>query len=99
MSSKILHLTSLAVDYLREVLDLLVDKFLVVAVDQWRKVGGEDGNEREAPKRKEFDEPVRDQRSSESLWIVSKHSLQRIIWDSRRLCASDSLRTESAETQ
>ena len=71
---KTLDLMSLPVQNLRHVLDLFVDEFLVVDVDQRRKEHDRDGDKRETPKWKEVDEPIGDQRGSESLQGVSNSS-------------------------
>ncbi len=65
--SQILDLMGLPVDDIGQVLDLLIDDFLVIGIDQRREEDGRDGNEGKTPKRQDLDEQERDQRGSESL--------------------------------
>jgi len=92
-------LAGLSVDNLGGVPNLLVDELLVAGIDQRRNVDDGDGDERKTPERKKFDEPVGNQRGSESLSSVSIQVSKMIELDLQHRCASDSLRIKSAETQ
>jgi len=65
VGSKLLDLGGLGIDNLGDVVELLVDDFLVVDVDQGCEVDARDTDQGEAPEGNELDEEVGEQRDEE----------------------------------
>lgn len=58
MTSQILDLSGLGVDYVRRVFEMMVDEPFVAHVDEWPEVDQGDCDKGKAPDRGELDEPV-----------------------------------------
>ena len=71
------HLSSLSARYFRGVGDLGINDLLVRNIDQGSQVNNGGSNERKAPKRNEFDQPVRYEGGSKSL---RNQSVKTISW-------------------
>lgn len=61
MACKIFNLSSLGVDDVRNIGQVVVDKLFVASVNQGDEVDDGSSDERETPKWNEFNQPVRDQ--------------------------------------
>lgn len=77
VGSKVLDLGGLGVGNLRDVVDLLVDDFLVVDVDQGCEVDGRDTDQGEAPEGDKLDEEVGQQGNEEGLAQIS-YSMEKV---------------------
>jgi hypothetical protein len=64
---KLLGLVCLSVDKLLNLGDLLIDDLAVADVDQRAEIGDADADQRQTPKRNNFDEPVRQEGGDEGL--------------------------------
>lgn len=63
MSGEIFKLVSLGVGDICGILEVVIDKLLVANISKWPKIDQGDGDERQSPERREFDQPIRDQGS------------------------------------
>lgn len=101
--SKVLQLISLLVESLLGVLDLGIDGFAVVDVDERTEIGNGNGEQRQSPEWEEPDEPVGSKRSRERLLFpqvrkeeVNLSPIKYHIVETYRNCVDDVFSKQNA---